>query len=68
MFQRYDARFLARGGAYDALEGPARGRNVLIQFPTVQAAIDCYRSEDYQRARQHRAPVSTGEVVVVEGM
>ena len=68
VFERYDARFLARGGAYDALEGQARGRNVLIQFPSVEAAVACYRSDDYQRARQHRVAVSTGEVVVVEGM
>ncbi len=68
VFQRYDARFLVRGGAYDALEGQARGRNVLIQFQDVQSAIACYTSDDYQRARQHRVAVSTGEVVIVEGM
>ena len=67
-FERYDARFLARGGAFDALEGPARGRNVLIQFPDVASAIACYRSDEYQRARAFRAPVSTGEIVVVEGL
>ena len=67
-FAEYQATFLARGGAHEALEGPARARNVLIEFPSVQHAIDCYRSETYQKAREHRLPVSTGEIVIVEGV
>ena len=66
-FQQYEAVFLARGGAYDALEGETRGRNVLIEFPSVQHAIDCYKSDTYQKAREHRLPVSTGEIVIVDG-
>ena len=67
-FAQYQATYLARGGAHEALEGPARARNVLIEFPSVQHAIDCYRSETYQKAREHRLPVSTGEIVIVEGV
>ena len=68
MFQRYDAGFLAGGGAFDGLAGRGRGRNVLIQFQSPQSAMECYRSDEYQRARRHRVAVSTGEVVIVEGM
>ena len=67
-FAQYQAVFLARGGAHEELEGPARARNVLVEFPSVQHAIDCYRSDIYQKARQHRLPVSTGEIVIVEGV
>ena len=67
-FAEYQATFLARGGAHEALEGPARVRNVLVEFPSVQHAIDCYRSATYQKAREHRLPVSTGEIVIVEGV
>ena len=67
-FAEFQARFLARGGVHEALEGPARGRNVLIEFPSVQHALDCYRSATYQTAREHRLPVSTGEIVIVEGV
>lgn len=43
-FERFGANFLARGGALTELEGKARGRNVVIEFPSVQHAIDCYHS------------------------
>jgi uncharacterized protein (DUF1330 family) len=66
-FAEYEALFLARGGPHEAMEGQARARNVLIEFPSVQHALDCYRSETYQKAREHRLPVSTGEIVIVEG-
>ena len=42
--------FLARGGAYEQLEGMEHTRNVVAQFPSLQAAHDCYYSEKYQAA------------------
>ena len=66
-FKEHQARFLARGGPHEALEGVARGRNVLIEFPSVEHAINCFESETYQRAREYRRPVATGEIVIVEG-
>ena len=66
-FATYEALFLARGGPSEAMEGQARARNVVIEFPSVRHALDCYRSDTYQAARGHRLPVSTGEIVIVEG-
>ncbi len=63
----YGARFLARGGAFHAVEGQSRSRNVVIEFPSLQAALDCYHSPAYQAAIALRTPVSRGEVVIVEG-
>ena len=37
-FEKYGARFLARGGAFEKLEGQVRARNVVIEFPSLQAA------------------------------
>ncbi len=67
-FEAHGARFLARGGEVRALEGAARGRNVLIEFPDLERALACWHSDTYQRARAHRLPVSTGEIVIVEGV
>ena len=53
-FVEHGACFLARGGAFEALEGTARARNVLIEFPSLQHATDCFRSDTYQRAKRHR--------------
>ncbi len=37
-FDKYGARFLARGGPFVATEGKGRARNVVIEFPSLQAA------------------------------
>lgn len=66
-FARYGARFLIRGGRFENPEGSARGRNVVIEFPSYQAALDCYHSPEYQAAMAYRLPVSEGDIVIVEG-
>jgi len=66
-FARFGARFLARGGAYEALEGTARARNVVIEFPSLAAARDCYRSPEYQAAAAIRQKFADAELVIVEG-
>ncbi len=67
-FKQYGAKHLVRGGSFTAAEGQARGRNVVIEFPSYQAALDCYNSKDYQAALQHRLAAATGEIVIVEGV
>lgn len=66
-FERYGARFLARGGEWRTLEGEDRARNVVIEFPSMQAALDCYRSQEYQAAKAIRVTVADAHMVVVEG-
>lgn len=67
-FEKYGAVFLARGGPYQKLEGEPRGRNVVIEFPSLQAAVDCYNSPEYQIAAAIRQEVADAEMVVVEGV
>jgi uncharacterized protein (DUF1330 family) len=67
-FERYGAKFIARGGAFTELEGQARSRNVIIEFPSMQHAVDCYNSEEYQAAAKIRQEVADAEMVVVEGV
>lgn len=66
-YEKYGAVFLVRGGRFEAVEGAARKRTVVIEFPSYQAAIDCYESETYRAARAIRQSVATGEVMIVEG-
>jgi uncharacterized protein (DUF1330 family) len=61
------ARFLVRAGRFENPEGASRSRNVVVEFPSYQAALDCYRSPAYQAAVQLRLPVSTVDMVVIEG-
>ncbi|MCY1312391.1 hypothetical protein D9M70_628130 [compost metagenome] len=67
-FEKYGANFLARGGQFERLEGGVRARNVVSEFPSLQAAVDCYNSPEYQIAAAIRQEVADAEMVVVEGI
>ncbi|KIX17084.1 MULTISPECIES: DUF1330 domain-containing protein [Paracoccus] len=66
-FAEYGARFLVRGGAQQVVEGHARPRSVVIEFPSLEAAQACYDSPGYQAAKALREPVSAADVIIVEG-
>ena len=64
---KFGGRFLVRGGRFENPEGGSRTRNVVLEFPSYQAALDCYRSPEYAAAIRIRLPVSTVDMVVIEG-
>ncbi|MFD1508338.1 DUF1330 domain-containing protein [Lacimonas salitolerans] len=66
-FAEFGARFVVRGGQQTVREGTARGRTVVIEFPSYQAALDCFDSPAYQRAKALRDPVSSADMIIVEG-
>ena len=63
----YGARFLVRAGRFENPEGTSRTRNAVIEFPSYEAAVDCWRSPEYQNARKLRQPVSTIDLIIIEG-
>lgn len=67
-FAKYNARFLARGGAAETLEGAHFERHVIIEFPSKAQALACYNSAEYQTARSHRAAACEANIVIVEGL
>ena len=67
-FAAHGARFLARGGAHEVLEGPVLDRHVVIEFPTLATARACYQSAEYQAARARREGAALAQVVSVEGL
>jgi uncharacterized protein (DUF1330 family) len=64
----HGGRFLARGGRSVALEGRARARNVVIEFPDLATAERCYASAAYAEALAFARDASVREIVVVEGV
>jgi uncharacterized protein (DUF1330 family) len=64
---RFGGRFLVRGGVFEQMEGFARSRHVLIEFPSYEIALACYRSADYTRARELRNNTAVADLAVVEG-
>ena len=66
-FKEYGARFVVRGGQQQVQEGTVRKRTVVIEFDSYEDALACYHSDAYQAAKAIRDPVSTGDLVIVEG-
>ena len=66
-FKKFGARFLVRAGRFENPEGTSRARNAVIEFPSYQTALDCWKSPEYQEALRLREPVSTMDLVIIEG-
>ena len=67
IFKKFGARYVVRGGKYEAREGSSRTRNVVIEFPSYQAALDCYNSPEYQANMKVRQAHATADIIVIEG-
>ena len=65
--KKYGARFLVRAGRFENPEGTSRTRNAVIEFPTYEAAVECWHSPEYQQALKLRQPVSTIDLIIIEG-
>ncbi len=62
-------RYIVRGGDVEVLEGDApAGRTVVLEFPTMQAAVDWYRSADYTEIRKMREGAARARMYVVDGV
>lgn len=66
-FEKYGARFVVRGGEYTVKEGASHDRNVVIEFPSYQAALDCYDSPEYQAAKALRNGAAEANLIVIQG-
>ena len=67
IFKKFGARFVVRAGKYEAVEGSARSRNVVIEFPDYATALACYRSPEYQANIKVRQPHSVADIIIIEG-
>jgi len=62
-------RFLARGTAAKAYEAGIAQRTVIIEFPSVEAAVACHDSDAYQQALDALGDDAvTRDMRVVEGV
>ena len=70
ILQKFGGKILARGGKFKILEGPEKfHRFIVIEFPSLEQAVACHDSPEYQQASAHRKKDGAGEVelVIVEG-
>ncbi len=67
IFKKFGGRFVTRGGRFESLEGEARSRNVVIEFPDYATAVACYRSPEYQANMKIRQASAVTDLIVIEG-
>jgi uncharacterized protein (DUF1330 family) len=67
--QQHGGRYLARGGKLEVLEGAwPHARTVVVEFATLEQAMNWYRSVEYQAARSKRLGAADFNMVIVEGL
>ena len=66
-FEKYGARFIIRGGRFEAMEGTSRERNVVVEFKDFDTAMACYKSPEYQAAKNIRVANADTDFIIIEG-
>ncbi len=66
-FMEFGARYVIRGGRREVPEGKPRANTLVIEFPSFDSALACYRSAAYQAALKLREGKAVADLVVVEG-
>jgi uncharacterized protein (DUF1330 family) len=68
VIKKYHGIILARGGKVKTIEGNPSPRTVLIQFPTMDNALKCYNSSEYQEAMKIGNGEFNRHIQIVEGV
>jgi uncharacterized protein (DUF1330 family) len=66
-FAKFGGRFLVRGGRFETVSGTSRSRNVVIEFPSYDAALACWHSPEYQAAKAKQEGGADMDTIVIEG-
>lgn len=66
-FAKFGGRFLVRGGSFENPVGASRSRNVVIEFPSYQAALDCWNSPEYKSAKAKQKGGAEMDMIIIEG-
>jgi uncharacterized protein (DUF1330 family) len=60
-------RPIITGAMTEVVEGAPTGRPFIIEFPSFEVALACYRSPEYQAAIALREGAATFDITVAEG-
>ena len=66
-FAKFGGRFLVRGGQHETVEGKTRSRNVVIEFPSYEAALACWSSPEYKSAKAKQEGGAVADILIIEG-
>jgi uncharacterized protein (DUF1330 family) len=65
---KYGGTPIVRGGCCRIMEGNGTQRNVVIEFPSYEAAEGYATSPEYAEAKKEREGAGTIDIIVVEGV
>ena len=66
LIAEYGGKVLARGGNFQIMEGPDKfHRFIVIEFPTFEAGVSCFQSDEYNAAAAYRRANNVGEVETI---
>ena len=65
---QHGGRYLARGGAFEVLEGGWTPLIVIVEFPDMAAARAWYRSPEYAKALEVRDQALSRNLILVDGV
>ena len=68
IIKKYNGIILARGGRVKTIEGNPSPRTVLIQFSTMDNALKCYNSPEYQEAMKIGNGEFNRHIQIIEGV
>ncbi|HEV2605963.1 MAG TPA: DUF1330 domain-containing protein [Microvirga sp.] len=66
-FAKFGGRFLVRGGQFENPQGTSRSRNVVIEFPSYEVALECWNSPEYKAAKAKQQGGAEMDMVIIEG-
>jgi uncharacterized protein (DUF1330 family) len=66
--EKYGAKFIVRGGAFEVVKGASRERHVILEFDSFETAKACFFSAEYQAALAIFKTCAESDVVIVEGV
>ena len=64
---KFGGRYVTRGGQTEQVEGKSKSRVVVLEFPSYQLAMECYRSAEYAKLKAVRLANADADIVVTEG-
>ena len=66
--KKYNGKILVRGGKAKTVEGKHFPRTVIIEFSSIDEALQCYYSKEYQNAKNTVEGVFNRQIQIVEGI
>jgi len=67
ILRKFGGRYVTRGGKTEVVEGKSRSRIVVLEFPSYETALACYRSPEYAKAIALRQANADADLIVIEG-